>query len=319
VEGRLKFLIPQGIGDSLWALTKVQDVLKQHNTEKAQILLNCTRFVNEECRSVEFVKRFDFVESCEMVKVKITKEPFIDLDGRFNYIDDGWTRIDENHTAFVMMPNGPLERGVRLENWLSQYRTNWNVANHFHFQGEEITQAERLKSLVGPYAVFFMGSLSANSVAGHNRNSVWTHLDWIELGDWLHERLGLKIVIVGAEYDREYYEGRVAPNLVGKDWWIDRIGSWSVGETFAVTSRARMIIAYQSGIGIFSNYMGVPLGIFWRAKGDSISPAYYVSFEESMASAWANPDLISGRKHLPLIYGKHDVGYVKNQIVNFGW
>jgi hypothetical protein len=61
------------------------------------------------------------------------------------------------------------------------------------------------------------------------------------------------------------------------------------------------------------------VGIFWREKGDSVSPQYYISFEEAMASAWADPRMISSGKHLPLIYGRHGVDYIIDQIKERRW
>lgn len=65
--------------------------------------------------------------------------------------------------------------------------------------------------------------------------------------------------------------------------------------------------------------MGVPTGIFWRAAGDSIRDDAYLSFDEAMASAWANPQHIEQGKHLPLIYGRHGVDYIKQQIIERNW
>ena len=111
--------------------------------------------------------------------------------------------------------------------------------------------------------------------------------------------LGLSDVVVGAEYDRSYFEKYVAAHL-GPCY--DAIGKWPIGQTFAVVQRARFVVAYQSGIGIFAVYMGIPATVFWRPHGDSIDPAGYVSFREGMASAWAPQEALDSGRYLPSIY-----------------
>jgi hypothetical protein len=86
-----------------------------------------------------------------------------------------------------------------------------------------------------------------------------------------------------------------------------------------VLKTARFVISFQSGIGIAAEYMGVPTGIFWRPKGDSISPQFYLSFDEEMNGAWSPPEMIRARKHLPLYYGRHNAEYVFEQISRRSW
>lgn len=313
----MNFLIPQGIGDSIWALHKVQAVARAHNEKHIDIFLNCSTTHGQEARALDFVRRFSFVRSAAMLPINIMADPFIDEGGRYNYMKDGW--IDEIPGIFALMPNHPLERGVRLEDWLPEYETNWQCVDEIAFTADELTIADAVRQRSNGYAVLFMGSLTANTDDGHNRCGLWTQFDWVSLGDWLHERHGIDIVTVGATCDETYFDSRIAPNIAGKSWWHNHIGQHSIWETFAICRQARLCISYQSGIGIFSNYMGVPTGIFWRAKGDSIRADTFVSFEESMASAWANPQHIEQRRHLPLIYGRHDPAYIKRQIMERKW
>src|SRR5205823_3957049 len=94
--------------------------------------------------------------------------------------------------------------------------------------------------------------------------------------------MGLAVVVVGADYDRSYFEAHAARHIGACH---DAIGRWEIGQTFAVIQRARFVVAYQSGVGIFSVYLGIPAAVFWRPHGNSIDPEGYVSFREKMASA----------------------------------
>lgn len=317
----MNILIPQGIGDAIWALHKIQSVA---NGNRISVHIACSNLKNKvEARAFEFIQRFDFLSEVHMFEIKCKENqagcillpgPPADENGYYRYISDGpnvFRGID-----YVLMPNAALERGIRLEDWLPQFAINWNVMDHYRFTPEEEQTAADFAASVGPFAVFFMGSEASNSYGGHNRDGIWPPCYWIQLGKEIEEKLNLKIVVVGASYDRDYFEKYIAEHC---PTWVDCVGKFNVSATYAVVRKSRFIISYQSGIGIVSNYFGVPTGIFWRAKGDSISSEFYLSFEEGMASAWANPKMIESGKHMPLIYGRHTPDYVINEIIVRKW
>lgn len=309
----MRFLIPQGIGDSIWALLKVQSIASQLGDGVVDLYVNNMGSDYRENRAIQFLKRFTFVNSVGQLPVNILKPgPIGDENGHIRYIPDGQRACG----LYVLMPNSPLEKGIRLENWLPEFETNWNVMDEFLYKSTDIKFAEDLCGN-GRTVVVYMSSEAANSLSGHNRNGIWTPEDWLALGTWLVNS-GFKPIVVGAEYDKSYWEKCVKPLIQNASPWEDYIGRMEIGRTLAVIRKSRFVISYQSGIGIVGSYIGTPTAIFWRAKGDSIYPYSYVSFEESMSECWVSPKMI-GNKHLPLIYGKHDVNYVIKEIAGRGW
>lgn len=329
----MHFLTGQGIGDSVWALFKIQDIAKKHNATSIELSVAVSHLDDAlQLRALEFLRRFKFLNRVDRYLVKPKKNcagavlqdgPAANKFGRYRYLPDGPPNPKLNmwDVHYILLPNMALEHGVRLENWLPEYDMRWDVFRDFEFTAQEQDVARGFADKHGAFAVFYMGSLVANTVAGHNRGSMWRVNDWVRLGNNLHQRYGLKILVVGADYDRSYWEKLVRPALAGADeHWIERIGAWANPcQTFAVLKRASMVISYQSGIGIVSHYLGIPTAIFWRPDGNSVSPHGLVSFSEDMAHAWAYPGWPKGGKFLPCIYGKHDSYYLLSEIEQRNW
>jgi hypothetical protein len=317
-EADVKFVVPQGIGDSVWALHKIRAIAERIGDGRVEVYLAGSGAHEIESRALDFVRRFSFVESAAMRPWSIRREghPPVSPEGYYNYLEDGMYEFAGERVC-ALMPNAPLERGINLAAWLPQYPINWDIWRYFRIPDEE--RASGL-SLVPDqdYAVFYLGPLNGNTVDGHNRGALWPPRDWIELGRRLHAEFGLSIVAVGAPYDAPYFDLMIGPRLDGDaPYWLNLIGRTNIGQLYSITSRARLVISYQSGVGIVSTYLGTPTGIFWRPKGDSISPSTYLSFEESMASAWVPPARLP--VHLPLIYRRHGIDYILDEIRSRGW
>ena len=323
----MNFLLAQGIGDSVWGLFKAQSVAKKHKSD-IHIKIACWKKGLRENRALEFVKRFDFVKSAEMYLMPIDRGnqgpvlktgPITNGNGCYRYINSGFTKKYKN-IDFVLIPNGYLERGIFLDKWLPEYKANWNmVRNHYKFNENEINIAKKIQNEIGNYIVFYLGPLNGNTIAGANRNELWKPSDWINLGELFHIKYGLKILLVGAEYDVSYYDKYLKEQLSDKKHWISVIGKYEINETFAICKNSKFIISYPSGIGIFSHYLGVPCCIFNRPKGDSWHQNKYISFKENMADAWAYPNSSKNKKFLSAIYTKHKVENIFDFIIKNNW
>ena len=314
----MKFLLPTGIGDSCWALMKIQSVRDKLSPGNPIHVSLVGSEDSKDSRALDFVRRFSFVNSADMRPYSIHGGSLFRSDGTYNYVSDGWYEFDSERYC-VLIPNAALERGERLESWLPQYPIDWNIFRKFYIATDEYSLADGLLHR-GSYAVFYPGPLHGNTIDGHNRNAIWKPHDWVELGRRIHEQLGLHIVVVGAPYDATYFDYLVGPELNGDlDHWTNLIGRTNLGQLYAVTSRAKFVVSYQAGVGIVSTYLGTPTAIFWRPHGDSISPHHYLTFDERMASAWVPPKILESGSHLPLIYGRHSVNYIMEEIKLRGW
>ena len=294
----LSIAVPPGIGDSLWSLTKIPGLLKQEGRDKCDITV-CSGAANEvSTRAVEFLKRFKFVRNVNFDQDHLIPcEPFLDGSGRYNYTPSG--RGFHHIYDWMIQCNHDLERGVRLENILPEFGTDWDIAKQFTMDDDDWRASNLLAEEVGrDYVMFYAGPETGNTTSGHNRGGLWSPSDWVRLEQGFYDR-GLAVVITGAMYDRSYVESFLRPaGFRG----VERVGVWPIHSTFACVKRAKACISYQSGIGIFSVFLNVPTVLWWGPKGYSQSREHFISFEESMASAWAPPAMLESGKYLPQIY-----------------
>lgn len=288
----LRVAVPAGIGDSVWALMKIPHLLRVYGAEQAHVAL-CGPPPH---RALSFVERFDFVASAEYSHWECVEANYTTPEGTYNWAPSG---IGWHHEFdWMLQANRHLESGLRLESWLPEMETDWHIADRFRFTACEVREAIEFERQIGPYCIFYLGPESGNTTCGHNRGPLWTPQDWGALARLFRER-GLKIVVVGASYDQSYFE-KYAGAHIGE--CVNKIGASSIGQTFSAVQRARCVIAYQSGIGIFAVYLGVPTACFWRPYGNSIDGRAFVSFKDEMASAWAPLDALRSGRYLPSIY-----------------
>jgi len=299
--------VPPGIGDAFWALTKIPAMLREAGESKADLIVadNAPR------RSKEFLEAFDFIGKVEYKPLRFTLGTH--KCGRYNY----WpTRSvhPECAGAIWLIPNEHLEQGLRLETWLTEYEIDWHIQERFLWQESDLDFAAQLKQRLGEYVVFYLGPEEGNTTGGHNRGGIWSMADWVTLG----LEIGKPIVVVGAEYDRSYSNKVLDLAHARGSHWLDYVGRWPIGRTFAVVREAAACISYQSGIGIFATYLRVPTAMWWRAYGDSCVPGKLVSFHEDMRTAWVPPDMLDRGKYLGMIYGRCEPGTVLkwNQITS---
>lgn len=333
----MNFLVAQGIGDSIWGLFKAQSIAKKYNQEEninikvAGLNRGSEWIEKKQIRALDFIKRFDFVKSVKMYSMPIggKKGPVLlkgdvtDEDGLYRYIKDGKSIYKNLHDInYILISNGTLEKGDRLETWLPEYDINWNIVrNHYTFTEEEFNTAKNLKDETGDYCIFYLGPEQGNIVGGNgfNKDELWTPDDWIKLGDYIHEKYKLKILVVGAEYDKEYYEKYFLEKIKYKGFWIPKLGEYEINQTFAICKNSKFVIAYACGIGIFSHYLEIPTCIFWRPKKNSISNKLYISFDEKMSTAWTYPESEQKGNYYPAFYTRDTPETILNFMEKNKW
>lgn len=310
----LRYVVPTGIGDSVWALTKIQDINEKTNEGRPINLIvsgNPTNIIDH--RALSFLKRFKFLNGVTLQDISVIRDHSNPSDekGRYRYEPDG---IQGNF--HFLCPNAALEKGIALKDWLPDYKLDWSIFDHFDWSGTE--QGTSNGKAMGNFVAFYLGPKTGNTTEGHNRNGLWRPKDWIDLGRVLISR-GMEIAVVGAPYDRSYWEENVKP-LMEKSGqkWHDYIGVYDdVGVTFAFLKEAKFMVSYQAGLAMVLHYLGCKSVIWWRPECDSIHPGRYITFSEEMRYAWNNPALRNN--YIGLVYGRENVGDIVGILEKRGW
>lgn len=307
----VQFVLPSGIGDTVWALLKINAI---RNGEPVDLIVSGDPGRETDHRAVPFLKRFDFVRSVKVLDIPILMDRQIenatDARGRYRYVADGLT-----NGYHFLIPNAVLEKGERIETWLPDVPIDWNVMDHFSWEGTE--RGRMLGEALAPFAAFYLGPESGHTDEGHNRGWLWEPKHWIELGTALKKR-GLNAVVVGANYDRSFWEKYVQTGVSeARMHWHDLIGKLEIGETFALLRQAKLLVSYQCGLGIVAHYLGVPTIMWWRPDQNSSHPRTKVCFDERMRHAWTRPDY--NDRYYGAIYKRETVGDLLAEIDRKGW
>ena len=302
------FVCPNGIGDVMWVLTKIRTIAAGRPID---LVLSGDPRQELDQRCLPFLKRFPFVRTAAIMDIPILhdKEHPTDSRGRYRYLSDGI--LGQYH---YLIPNTTLEAGRRLEEWLG-LPVDWKVTDDFDWSNTE--RGTMLGKCFAPFIAFYLGPENGNVNEGHNRGFLWEPKHWVELGKKFTER-GMQIVLVGAHYDRSYWE-RYVREGVGQEnmLWHDTIGRLEIGETFAMLKEAKAFVSYQCGLGIVTHYLGIPTVMWWRPEGNSAHATQLVSLSEQMAYGWTNPALQD--KYIGCIYQRQSVDDIIAEIDRREW
>lgn len=338
----LKVAVPPGIGDALWSMVKVQSIMNQGNYSSCEVYLQETELP----RGAEFINHFDFVSKAgygkfslqykndivnlnantvlkgfmpqnTMLDIPIT---FVSKSGQYNYIDSHANYLGYD---WLLIANGHLERGNRIETWLPQLETNLDIGrDNFVFTEQEIDEATRIhEQFVGntPFVVFYLGPKAGNTTSGYNRNSLWSMEDWHNTMLLMKEHNpNIKFVITGARYDVDYVLDFLCEYLDAA--FINLAGLTEIGVTFALIKKSNLFVSYPCGLSIFSTYLGVPTVMFWRPYGDSLFADVFVSVREEMSTAWVSEySLGHSGNYLPVFYTRCSSSTIVDSCINRGW
>lgn len=255
VEQRPQILVPAGIGDAYWVLVKLRGFLKKHGLGLPDVWVQegGPRRTEPFLRLVPFIHAAGYYQAPPMFR-KLFHEAYM-LNGRTVYskTDPGHGQTMPGIDWFIAY-NGILRHSRSLQDVDPEFGCEWYFPMHF----SKTTRAMTAKlQQEGPYMAVY---LTDNGLYGK-----W----WAEFGPRrMHEALkevqrslGLRMVFVGAEWDRK----TLGEQIVGEESsWLNLISKTSYEELAGVLRGAACVFGWPSGATLVPPAWHVPTFLVWN-------------------------------------------------------
>ena len=248
VAKKTRILVIPGMGDIYWVAVLLEDFIKKHKIQDAQVAI---WDFDGRPRSAEFVKKIPFVSwggYCSFPKdVQVLND---------SYIYDHYS-IKEGLFGFdyYFCVNGHLREGKSLDK-IDGYRTNWDLKLFESL--EEKRFGVEFKKEHGLYVVCYFTE--------HGMFEQWVKdMPAYVIGDMLndiHTKFGYKIVFTGCKWDEDYVN-RITP-FMAEGSFIDLAGKTSIDQLFGLMKSSAGVIGWCGGNTIMSTAFNVPTIMFWN-------------------------------------------------------
>lgn len=247
-ETRPQILVPAGIGDAYWVMTKLPGFLRTHRLGLPDV------WVQDAAKGLKrtepFLKTIPFVHAAGY-KLWQPRDPIF----HEAYMQDGRT-VFHNVLGvdYFIAYNGVMRYGHSLEEVDPAYGCNWFPPMHVSkvarsYQGQ--------MQALGPYAVVYL--------VGHGMYSKWiAEFGPAALQEALREisaQLGLRIVMIGAQWDQGSLGDQLA---VDNPEWINLVGQTTYEELLGVLRGASVVLGWPSGASLLGPVLRRPTVLFWH-------------------------------------------------------
>ena len=280
-------LFPPGMGDIYWCLTKLEDYKEKNKIDKIDAYILDSGVKN---RSLEFLKRFNFIDSVSYS---------MDIDPRSNF-GLSLKHIGNQTTTSGIIPDYISPSGVKYDRlfWFNtmmdrfgktvdeiapEYETNWypemnHNVNHEHFK-TIIENQYKTKYVVG----FFV---APNNMYNHWRK----HLDYDKIYSMLlriYNEYGYKSVIIGREWDM--VTSNELRNRDGHSILIDYTGKTDTNKMFGLFEGAEAVIGDSAGNVLMAPYFKKKTICFWSSEYFKATEFFVNTVPPDSVNNWYHP------------------------------
>ncbi len=252
---RTTILLPPGIGDSYWSITKLQAFLKREKLALPDVHVACNRDMkhNGHKRAFPFLEMFPFLNATgETHTTETEKEIWKEA-----YAQEGRT-IFKNVLGcdYFISYNGHLRIGAQMEELDPDLETDWTPPMFISLEQRRFK--EECQARYGKYIVFYF--------IFQGTYTYWVKQFGVDkLADFIKQtcrEAGATPIFVGAQWDAEENTlnrlKREIPNAV------DLVGKTNVQQLFGLLRGAELVVGYPSGLSIISTVLGAKTLILWN-------------------------------------------------------
>ncbi len=254
---RTKILVPAGIGDSYWVLTKLKSFCEVHGIQgQPEIMIHSVKAAKN--RSFDFIQKFNFVKAGGYVSTPNNQFP----EFQEGYLKDG-KNVFENvwDCDYFISYNGSLRYDRKLEDIMPEYEVDWYPKMFRSL--EQIGWGNSHKIHTGPYiiAYFVPHGMYRGWLQQFNRENIYQSLKEIS------QETGKKIVFIGAKWDMnglsEHFIRKAIHDDLG-NMFIDLTGQTSLTELLALVENSDAVYGFPSGATFLGPYYKKPTVLLWN-------------------------------------------------------
>jgi 2-polyprenyl-3-methyl-5-hydroxy-6-metoxy-1,4-benzoquinol methylase len=249
---RTRILVPAGIGDAYWVMTKLKGFLKEKGiTVPPEIVV---QDAGGPRRTDPFLKTVPFVYAggYEILRTKsrIWKEAYL-CDGRTVFEKPPFPGNIDWFIAY----NGVMRFGKSLEDVDPQWPCDWFFRQHIT---KEALAFKKRCQADGPYAIVYLtdGGMYQEWLKAFPPERIAETLKRIQA------LYGLRMIFIGAEWDREMTGERLAQ--YGDASWIDLVGETNYNEMIGALLGANLVFGYPAGNTILAATFKIPSVLLWH-------------------------------------------------------
>lgn len=248
-------LLPPGIGDSYWSITKLQAFLKREKLALPDVHVACNRDMkhNGHKRAFPFLEMFPFLNATgETHTTETEKEIWKEA-----YAQEGRTIFkDVLGCDYFISYNGHLRIGAQMEELDPDLETDWTPPMFISLEQRRFKQECEAK--YGKYIVFYF--------IFQGTYTYWVKQFGVDkLADFVKQtcrEAGATPIFVGAQWDAE--ENTLNKLKQEIPTAVDLVGKTNVQQLFGLLRGAELVVGYPSGLSIISTVLGVKTLILWN-------------------------------------------------------
>jgi hypothetical protein len=219
----LRIAVPSGVGDTYWALSKLQDFRKRHGAETVELCVQHSRLT----RALQWSEMVDFVDSA--VQLKFNADP--------QALQTGFSQALTRGADYCFWPNAVIDRGEHIGNWLPDYQLDLD----FEVKGEDPPEDQRGLGVVYPSSV----SINTAWLSGV-QPKFWNELTAGAL------RSNMQTAVIGSFWDM--------PLTTQLDYSAvtDLVARTTLKQVTGILRDARVVVGVISGMTILANHFKTP-------------------------------------------------------------
>ena len=271
----LHVALPLGIGDCHWVCAKLRGLSEYHGGAPVHAYVNRSPAhlsVGYLALAPMIARASESARAPSHIALQLAPSH---RDPRWSTLagSRGWNGFD-----YVLVANGHLERGERLETWLPELPTDFVYSLNIPDAARR-----RARALVPPGSVLLYLSGVAPNRGFHNH--VCSIGLWVHVAELLNHA-GFTPVLIGANtQDDLAYRGAFLSAAAGRARVLDVVGGTSIAEVCAVVESAAAWVGLNSGTGIVAAMMGTPTVMLWSDSRYPI-PGAIEPLHTNMRTSW---------------------------------